>query len=345
MKDPKKNFPHPFEDPFSKHPSEGGQNGHIYPSLEPRLQAHLPKEEEGEEEERGCVLTDEIDHHILMHRDAHFGGDFTVMLHYYNDEASVGVHPDFDPERISYLAEVEKGMGKDLAPLILTGPEAEKVAQSRERYAQLKKIYEVEDPKNPFPRLLADLILTEEEDPLHEIGSIVSQGSSIVPDLLALLNSDELYDPLFPGYGYAPYLAILCLGKIGDPRAIIAIFETLSKEIVFDEMAVVEALAELGAPAQAFLLKTLKGRPLTQDNSNAAFALTAFSQDPQVAIASFEQLQDPEVQEKPLLRVYLLCNCVVLDTTPYRESFIQMAQDPKTPFELRTEMEAIIQNW
>jgi hypothetical protein len=312
------------------------QNGYHYPHSE-------PEEVNGDEE--GFALTDEIDHHVLMHRDAHFGGDFTVMLNYYRDDENIGIHPDFDIERIAYLAEVEKEIGQDLAPLILTGVEAEAVGKARQAYSRLKEIYYSEEEKSRYPQLIADLILAETEEPVAEIESIVAQGTSILPELLALIRSDEMYDPLFPGYGFAPYLAILCLGSIGSPEAIVPIFDILSKETVFDETVVIEGLAEIGNPAKEFLLKVVCSRPLTQDNAHAAFALTPFSHDPQVAIICFEQLQDSDVQDKSLLRTYLICNCEALDKTPYKQDFITMSQDHRFPKEMRRDMSAIIEGW
>lgn len=281
---------------------EKKQNGHHY--------GEPPEtEEEAEEYEDDEVgLTDELDHRILMHRDAHFAGEFEVMLRYYNNEENVGIDPDFDPDRIAYLAHLEQEMGQNLASILLGSAEAEAVGRARKAYAQFKELYELEE-KSPFPRLIADLILSEKEEPIEEIEAVVEQGSAIVPHLLALLHSDDFYDPLFPGYGYAPFLAIICLGKIGDTRAIIPIFETLSKQFIFDEMAILEAFAEIGQPAKEFLLKILKSRPLTQDNPNAAFALSAFAHDPDVTDTCLEQLQDPLVLEKPLLRTYLQSLC------------------------------------
>lgn len=312
-------------------------NGHHYPSS-----VENSYEQENDD---STFLTDEMDHQILMHRDAHFGGDFEVMLDYYNADEGIGINPEFEIERIDYLAEVEKEIGEDLAPLILSGVEAEAVGKARQAYSQIKSIYEIEDEQNIFPRLIADLILSEEEEPLQEIEAIVEQGKNILPNLLALLQADDFFDPLFPGYGYAPYLAILCLGKIGDSSAIIPLFETLSKTIIFDEMVVIESLAEIGNPAKEFLLKTIQSRPITQDNTNAAFALTAFSHDPKVAISCFEQLHDSEIQDKPLLRTYLICNCDALDKTLHREAFIIMAQNQSLPSEMRSEMANVIEGW
>ncbi len=337
----KKSFLSIFEELSKNSSSEGERNGHAYHEDEGSV--HEPLEEL--EFDGGCVLTDEIDHLILMHRDAHFGGDFDVMLNYYESEDSIGVHPDFDPERIGYLAEVEKELGEDLAPLILTGVEAEKVGRARQAYAKLKEIYEIDIEPNSSPRLLADLILSEDEEPEKEIDAVVSKGTSILPELFAVLKADEFYDPLFPGYGYAPYLAIQCIGKIGDPSGIVPLFESLSKQTIFDELVAVDAMAEIGGSAKDFLLQILKSRPVTQDNSNAAFALTAFANDPQVAIVCLQQLSDPDVQDKPLVRMYLINNCDALKTTPYREEFIQMAQNPHLPSQMRSEMQTLVEEW
>lgn len=284
--------------------SEKKTNGHHYG--EPAEDEEDGVEYDDDEEEAG--LTDELDHRILMHRDAHFAGEFEVMLRYYNNEDNVGIDPDFDPDRIAYLANLEKEMGQNLASLLLGAAEAEAVGRARKAYGQFKELYELEE-KSPIPRLIADLILSEKEEPVEEIEAVVAQGPAIVPELLALLNSDDFYDPLFPGYGYAPFLAIICLGKIGDTRAIIPLFETFSKHFIFDEMAIVEAFAEIGQPAKEFLLKILKSRPLTQDNPNAAFALSAFAEDSDVTEVCFEQLEDPQVLETPLLRAYLQALC------------------------------------
>lgn len=340
-KDPqrKKSFLSIFEELSKNRSSSGERNGHAYYTDDEHPDYQEEIELEGE-----CVLTDEIDHLILMHRDAHFGGDFGVMLNYYESEESIGVHPDFDPERIIYLAEVEKEMGQDLAPLILTGAEAEKVGRARHAYAKLREIYEL-DELDPRPRLLANLILSEDEEPENEIEAVVSQGTSILPSLFAILKTEEFYDPLFPGYGYAPYLAMQCIGKIGDPSGVVPLFESLSKQAIFDELVVVDALAEIGGHAKDFLMKILKSRPVTQDNSNAAFALSAFANDPQVAITCLDQLQDPDIQDKPLVRMYLINNCEALKRTPYREEFIQLAQDPNLPKEMRSEMQMMIEEW
>jgi hypothetical protein len=331
----------PHFERFSGHQGEKETNGHPFPNFA------LPEEdnEYAGELDSSYALTDEIDHQILMHRDAHFGGDFSVMLEYYCADESIGVQSDLDVERIAYLAEVEKEMGQDLAPLILTGAEAESVGRARQTYAKLKEIYEYDEEQNETPRLIADLILSEEEEPLKEIEAIVSHGTRILPELFSLITADTFYDPLFPGYGYAPYLAIICIGRIGDPSAIVPLFETFSKTIAFDEMVILEALTHLGEPAKHFLLNILKSRPVTQDNTHAAFALTGFSRDPEVGAASLEQLKDPEIQNMSLLCTYLVCNCDFLKDTDYRQDFIKLSEQATLPSKLLQEMRTVIQEW
>lgn len=329
-KDKKKPFLSIFEEVSQEFTNGHDHNGHTFPGLQ-------------DEED---YLTDELDHEILMHRDAHFGGDFRVMLEYYGAE-NIGVQPEIDHERITYLAEVEKEMGEDLAPLLLTGSEAEVVASARRKYEALKEIYEQDEERDesPLPRLIADLILTESEDPQEEIQAVVNLGARIVPELLQLIKSDDMYNPLFPGYGLAPYLAITCLGLIRDPSAIRPLFETLGREMLFEEEVILDALHEIGTPAKEFLLKVIKGRPFTQDTINAAFALTVFADAPEVAIACFEELQDPKVQEQLLLRSYLLFNCTSLRNTPHREAFAKMASNPQIPADFRKEIENILREW
>ncbi|MCH9608567.1 MAG: hypothetical protein S4CHLAM45_11450 [Chlamydiales bacterium] len=265
---------------------------------------------QAEEEGETFGLTDEMDHAILMQRDAHFGGDFALMLDYYQDENHIGIDPSFDLERIQYLYEVERETGNNLAAMLLTASEMEQIARCRTAYAKLKEVYELEDsPQMKIPRLIADLILTEEDEPLHEIEEVVLLKENIVPDLIQIITSDDAYDPLFPGYGYAPYLAAICLGKIGDSTALIPLFEMFGREMLFEEDILLDVFAEMGEKAKHFLLNRLKGRPLTNDNENAAFALSTFIPDPEVKSAALAELENDDVQKAPMLINYLQCLC------------------------------------
>lgn len=309
-----------------------GKNGRHYPS-------HSWGGDEGE-----YLLTEELDHDILMHREAHFGGSFASMLEYYQAD-KMGTDPDFDIERIGYLAQVEEEVGQNLAPLILSTEEAERIARARKAYRDLKAIYEIDNPQSPIPRLLADLILSEEEDPVEEIDAIVREGKKMVPELLRLLTAPDAYDSLFPGYGYAPYLAILCLGKIQDPKAIVPLFEAIGKQSIFGDEPILEALLAIGPPALSFLLKTLASRPLTHDNQTAAYALSAFPPSTELAIAAFKALEDFSVRQDPLLASYLLCHIDPLEKTPHKQAFLTLSTDPSLPKEIKEEMAHIRKRW
>ncbi len=291
------------------------------------------------------LLSEEMDHLILMHRDAHFGGDFRVMIDYYQDEDRVGVQLDLDPERILYLAQVEEKLETNLAATLLSAGEAEVVARSRRAYERLKEIYEVEEEKNPIPRLLADLIFAENPEPVEEMEAIISQGTRLVPELLAIVCSEESYSPLFPGYGLAPLLAIECLGKIGDPQAVRPLFELLAKDYVREEETIISALHGMGDPAKDFLLQVVRSRPLTTDNTSAAYALTLFAERSDVALTCFDQLHQSDVLQKPMLRTYLVLCCYGLKGTERQDELIKLADLPDFPEDLTSEIEAILHDW
>ena len=64
-------------------------------------------------------VADMHDHEILMHRDAHFGGNFQVMLDYYATEGK-GVQPDFEPKRIRELKDLQEKSDQNLSDTLLS---------------------------------------------------------------------------------------------------------------------------------------------------------------------------------------------------------------------------------
>ena len=274
-------------------------------------------------------LVDALDHEILMHRDSHFGGQFSIMLDYYRNQGK-GVQPDFELSRIERLATMEEQIKQNLAALFLESHEVQKVADAREAYQNLRAIYGIKKPKTPYPQLIADLILSEDEEAAAEIAAIVEHKDKIVSHLIELLRNEALYDPLFPGYGQAPFLAVKCLEMIGDKRAIISLFEALGHSDFFGDDQIVKALKAIGKPAQEFLLHVVKGKPLNEDNEKAAIALLAFKDDEEVANSCFDLLQTPEVQRDPCLSTYLLLACAGLKDELRRQAFRVMAKSDKT---------------
>lgn len=289
-------------------------------------------------------LIDAIDHEILMHRDAHFGGHFPTMIDYYREERK-GIQPEFDLERIEKLAALESEIGQNLAALFLIGSEMERVADAREAYKTLRSIYEVNSSKNRIPKLLADLILTEDEEAAEEVQAIVAEKDKMVPALIDLVRNEDFHDPLFPGYGQAPSLAVKCLGLIGDKRAIISLFESVGQDDFFADDQILKALRSIGEPAKQFLLRVVAGRPITEDNERAAIALVAFNDDPEAAETCFRLLQSPDVREDPCLPTYLVMACEGLQDPVKRENFKTLSYDALLPKQLREDMKAIIHSW
>lgn len=289
-------------------------------------------------------LIDSIDHEILMHRDAHFGGQFSVMLDYYRQEGK-GVQQEFGISRIERLAALEQELKQNLAALFLAGSEAQKVAGAREAYRKLKAIYEVKKPKISFPQLIADLILSEDEEAEEEIAAIVAEKDQVVPALIDLLRSEEFYDPLFPGYGLTPFLAAKALERIGDKRAIISLFEALGEGDFFADEQMLKALKAIGKPARDFLMNVIVGHPLNEDNEKAAIALITFKDEDGVADLGFDLLQKQDIQKDPCLPTYLVLICAGLKDPTKRQIFREMAKNPQLPSLLREDMKAVIHGW
>jgi hypothetical protein len=253
-------------------------------------------------------VTEEHDQLILMHRNAHFSGSWAHMLRYYEEEGA-GAQDDISLERIQELAIIERDLGQDLFPLVCSDDQQKRVAAAQQYYQRLRKLYAIHDPDAERPQLIADLILAEE----HEWPAIrqrcIAEGIQIVPLLLETLKQSDLLDPLFPGYGLAFVRVCEVLGQIGDPRAVIPLFEVLTEtsrmpERLFDaEQAAIEALAHLGQPAKEFMLRMLARRPVQPDHIPAAMALCNFSLLPD-DLAVVQALR-AEVDEHSTLGQYL----------------------------------------
>lgn len=281
-----------------------------------------------------------IDNAILMHRDAHFGGNFQTMIDYY-EKGGRGISNEFEIKRIRELAELEIRTKQNLSAVMLSGPEAEKVATAKQAYISLREIYDIPNPKSKLPVLLADLILSEEEELPKAKAAVIAEKGAIVKLLLDLLRNEEFYDPLFPGYGLAPALAAECLGEIGDKRAIISLFELIGEGDFFNEDMILKALKSIGAPAKDFLLHVLHAKPLNQDNERAAVALVSFKEDPDVAEAALKTLQEIDLNKNASLATYLILICEGLAKEEQRQAF----KNIEFPKSLQQDAKVISSSW
>lgn len=300
--------------------------------------------QENEDEIESFPIAYSIDNMILMHRDCHFAGNFELMLDYYQNNGK-GISKDFDIERIEEMQTLEKTAGKNISAMMLSGPETEKIARSREIYQKLRELYETKHTKKSIPILIADLILAEEEETPAAIQAVVAEKGAIVPALIDLLRNEEFYDPLFPGYGLAPALAAKCLGLIGDKRAIISLFEAIGEGDFFNEDIILDALHLIGAPAKEFLLKVLHGRPLTGDNERAAIALVEFKDDPEVSSACLQMLKEIDPSKNIALATYLALTCEGLQSREQRRELLELAKRPTTPKTLQLDIKTVAESW
>lgn len=292
----------------------------------------------------GFPLIDASDVDILLQREAHFGGKFDEMLAYYEREGK-GSQPFISIERIRELADIEKKAEQNIAPLILSGPEAEQIKESRDSYKALRDLYDKESTESKIPLLIADLILSEEEEADAEVEALVKQGKTAVPLLLDLLKSEFFYNSLAPGYGQAPFLAAKVLGKIGDDHAIYSIFESIGEGDEANERMLLQALKAIGKPAEEFLLKVVRSKPYNEDNEKAALALIEFSEKADVAEECFKILLDLNVSSQPVLATYLILACQGLKHPSSRERLLKLSLDPNFPKMLQRDIQALSKEW
>jgi hypothetical protein len=290
------------------------------------------------------ILPDNIAVKAVMHRDAHFGGKFEQMYEYYS-KGGKGAHLDFDVELIESLFDLEKNSDENLSFSLLSESDRAKVAHVSEIYEKLKEARNKTGPQDKFVRLIAELILSEEEYPEAIIRQIVAEKDAIVPVLVELLQSEHFHDTLFPGYGLAPQLAAYCLGLIGGKRAIIALFESLGHENFFNEEMIIDALKHIGEPAKDFLLQVLQGKTLTSDTEKAALILDHFRDFSGVAEAGIEMLKRKDVQNNFILSTYLILMCEGLKDEAKRQEFRSLSKNSVLVPQLRRDMDVIVKSW
>lgn len=288
-------------------------------------------------------LTD-TDIDIIRHREAHFSGSFSLMIEYYGTEGR-GRDPDFTISRLHELKAMEEKSGQNLAPLVLADEQQQEIAGSRALYQKFKEIYSKGTKSRPEEMLIADLILSDEEYPRKEIEKICLLGKKAVPFLIALMKNEELRNPLFPGFGKAPLLAVDCLREIKDESTIIALFEEIGHEEVVDEEGALLALKEIGRPAEQFLLKVLLSKPITTDNERAAVALIHFKDNREVSKAAIELLEIQDFRNTIPLSCYLALIAEGTHDESLRERFRKAAKEKGSPKILQEDMLMVIKSW
>lgn len=289
--------------------------------------------------DEGLYLVDEEDRDIIMHRDVHFGGKFDIMLEAYYNETKAAVL-DTSVKRIKGLQAYEEKLGSDIAPLILQGADAEKVAFAKKMYKELSTLFEAKE--KDLPQAIGSLILSENEDPEQEIKEVVSYKEQAIHPLLDILTSDLFKDPLFPGYGLALIHAADALGKLHAVEAIYPLIALLSEASFGFEEAAVRNLHAIGDPAKDVLMKLTAQIPVSSTNERAAYALLLFKEDLKVATFFFETLK--KFLKYKALGVYLVLGCEALPREFHKE-FRTLSTNSEIAKEIRDEMVPIINYW
>ncbi len=293
--------------------------------------------------DKALPLLNAIDLEILMHRDSHFGGKFSIMLDYYSGKG-VGIMPDFEVESIEKLQAIEEELGTDLAHKLLPPSAKDTVEAAKKLYLKLRSVYE-KKKQNTKATLISDLILSESEDPQKEIAAIVKAGTKMVQPLIDLLALPDLYDPLYPGYGRSPILIAQCLEQLQDERAIEPLFNALGHENFFTDEALLKALSAFQEKATPFLLKILQSKPLSKDNEHAAIALSSFPHDKAIAQTCLKMLQEEDVLQRPSLAIYLIFSCHALSSPEDQEQFSALLEKEAVQVPLKEEITAILKSW
>lgn len=281
-----------------------------------------------------------------MHREVHFGGSFPSMLGYY-EQGNAGICPEFEVSRIRELAQYEEEIGKNLAELFLSEEEHDEVEEALLCYHALNALVHANKPGNPIPKLSAALVLAENDEQVAAaIAALAAHKDSAVQAMIELLGSEQMHNPLFPGFGLAPARASQALCQLGDKRAIIALFEALGREDdFFDEEVILSAFRSIGAPAKEFLLRLAKRCPIDNDSELAIIALVAFKDDEEAALACWQLLQRADILAHPILANYLALVCEGLKDPETRAAFHKMSLDSKLPGSLRRDIATVAKSW
>lgn len=240
-------------------------------------------------------LFDEEYQYILMQRDVHFGQNFDVMLKYYEQEDAPGIDENIDVSKIRELKEREKQLGKNIAPLLLSGHEMEKIAYFRTLYRQFEDVYALAPPHST-EKLLVSLFLSD--GTWEELVNNVDGSSIDKPELLCEVLADERFsDPLAPGFGTVPQAVARLLGKIGSKSAMYALFQVVGTLNFALEEEVLHALKAIGTLVRDFCITKVLSDVVSKDHEKALIVLHEFIPDEKVRECARTFLEREKVKD------------------------------------------------
>ncbi|MCH9612421.1 MAG: hypothetical protein S4CHLAM102_09110 [Chlamydiia bacterium] len=287
-------------------------------------------------------LLDAISAEIIMQRDVHFGGDFQVMIDYYESDG-VGASPDYSIEHIKSLQAQEKESKQNLAESLLPSQAREQVEKFQKLYSDLREVYE-EKHINPVSIAMSDLILSEEEFPESEINTLVDMGERAVKPLEDLMNSTIFHDTLAAGYGIAPRRAAFVLGKIGHPSSLNLLIGCMGKEGYAMDDALIQAISQYGSVAKELVLNKLGSKPISSENVNAAIIASSLPEDEEIAKKALEIFTDKEFIKEPVILQYLVFTMTALEDPKDRARLANCLENPAYSKDLKDEIQLVLRN-
>lgn len=268
--------------------------------VEENTERFLPEEGAFSSEEMDLPLFEEEDEVLLAHKKAHFSDTYEVMKEYYKNPEAKGICEEIYPDRIAQLQKIEEQYKIPLSSYLLSSEKQSRI----DTFSRMRDAFEsiIEEDPVSFEGKLCEAILSEEyvEDLVEKWSEDFIENPKI---LLEIAQSELLQDPLSPGYGQAPVLAILLLGKAKYEEAIPAFFSMIGKADFFVENAVLWALSQMGQAALAFAKKKLVSHPISLENEKAALVLLEFPKSEEISSLAKRLLDSANLS--PSLKEYV----------------------------------------
>lgn len=278
---------------------------------------------------------------ILSQCAVHFGGNLSVMLDYYAKEGK-GCFPDYSLEQIAALMEQVKEFEGPQFDELLPEDAKEAIKKHQKLYQDLREVYEAKQ-KHPLARAIADLILTEEDDPQEEIQAVCSLGYPALEPLHDLLNSATFYDALAPGYGVAPALAARCLGEIKNETSLPILLAAVGHQSFSTDEAIIDAIRSFGDKARKFLHQSATRVPYNNLNLSAAMILSSLAPDQETGAIALALLENVDLRSHETFLSYLVLTLEGLEDEGLRKKALSLS--PQLPKSVQEELSLIAKYW
>lgn len=265
-------------------------------------------------------VIDEEDRDILLQREAHFGGSFVAMEEYYQNPERIGVVEALSPNRIAFLADVERRLGQNIAPKILSGRDAEHIARAKKTYDMIAELSH-NDVQNEMPsslKLFLRLINDEGELNSDEFALSDMEKNALLRDpkpLLQLASSDEFRDPLFPGFGKAPLRALQALAKSCVQEALPLFFRLLATAQEEEEEELLGLIPQFGEAGFEYARRTFLQRPVTPFHEKLILLLVKFmpTHENEMKMLLLQELESQELYSFPSVLQWVIVGLSDLD--------------------------------